>query len=513
MSENKTLEEQATKAVRVIAKHRQSQYLSIWIDSDFAGNVQNEMDPATGYQALQIDNRSIDDDMILTQYNSLVEDNPTSAEYFTRALSAIARERNSSMLLDHLHNVAAKEPQGVPGEPVGLENIGNTCYLNSLLQFLFTMNELRRLVLAFDEYKMVLDDMSMEAKRVGQRRVSLREVQSAQKFVDSLALLFRGMIQTPQSSIKPEQELARLTLETAIVKEKLRRRSTLKLNERPSLGAIDHMPVLGPLPKDEPTTNGIADSAVVQSPTNDAVVDPLDVDASKIDATVDEVAVDDTKMDDNSSDVTLVSKAGSEQAGKMSDQGQPAVVDNKENVSPVKPSSWTAAASPWTGQPLEPTPTSKLKVQDQASSTNNADNAAGLDPALMRFAPPPGKPPPVPPRKPIQNPTTTLEEYARQQDVTEVLNHCIIQLSYAMRPTGFDNSGEQRDEVHDLFFGQQVVHTLPQKVPPVTLPFLNIITRVFQQPPDVYAAIDNEFDLQDAQNGAKTYTSHVCLQY
>ncbi|ETI26424.1 hypothetical protein G647_03201 [Cladophialophora carrionii CBS 160.54] len=513
-SENKTLEDQAIQAVRLIARHRQSRFLTQWIDSGFSADAHNVMEAAEGYQVLQIENRAVEDEMVLLQYTMAVEDNPGSVDHYNRALTAIARERKSSILLDQLHSAAPREPQGTPEEPVGLENIGNTCYLNSLLQFLFTMNELRRLVLDFDRYKMGLDEKSMETKRVGQRKVSVKEVQSAQKFVDSLASLFRGMIQTPQSSIKPEQELARLTLETESVKEKMRRRSTLKSNERPSLGSIDNMPLLGPLPKDDSAANGAPDSAVAQSPAEaDTIGDPLSTfDASILDAASGADAVDDATMNDNSSEITLVSKPDSEQntaegLNEQEQQEQSSAVDNKENVSPIKPPMTTMAASPWTGQPLEPTAASMLNAQAPASSEQTTDKGTDIDPELMRFAPPPGKPPPVPPRKPIQNPTTTLEEYARQQDVTEVMNHCIIQLSYAMRPTGFDKSGEQRDEIHDLFFGQQIVHTEPQKEPPVTLPFLNIITRVFQRPSDVYAAIDNEFDLQDAQSGARAYTS------
>lgn len=477
------------------------------------------MDPAEGYSALQIQNREIDDEMILLQYKMAVEENPGSVDFYNRALTAIAIGRKSSILLDTLQSEAPKVPHGTPEEPVGLENIGNTCYLNSLLQFLFTMTELRRLVLDFDEYKMSPDEKSMEQKRVGQRKVSVKEVQSAQKFVDNLAHLFHGMIETPQSSIRPEQELARLTLETESVKEKMRRRSTLKSNERPGPAAFDGMLGLGSLPITDEDTNGVTDGIVVQSPAEanhyfDPFADSNNLkDESARDAMESGPATDDASMNDNSSEITLVSRPDSERdATEVTDgHAQSSALNDKENVSPVKPST-TLAASPWTGLPMESTAPSASSAQAATGSHDTtADKTSDVDPELMRYAPPPGKPPPVPPRKPVQNSTTTLEEYARQQDVTEVMNHCIIQLSYAMRPTGFDKSGEQRDEIHDLFFGQQIVHAQPQKEPPVTLPFLNIITRVFQRPSDVYAAIDTEFDLQETQGGAKAFTSIAAL--
>lgn len=139
------------------------------------------MEPAEGYQALQIQNREVEDEMVILQYTMAVEENPASVEFYTKALTAIANGRNSSVLFDHLHARAPQAPQGTSEEPVGLENIGNTCYLNSLLQVLFTTTDLRKVVLNFEEYKMALDGNSIERKRVGQRKISLQEVQTAQK--------------------------------------------------------------------------------------------------------------------------------------------------------------------------------------------------------------------------------------------------------------------------------------------------------------------------------------------
>ncbi|EXJ77985.1 hypothetical protein A1O3_09144 [Capronia epimyces CBS 606.96] len=514
-NDNKALEGQANQAVRLIANHRRSSMLAKWMEAGFAAAP--TMDAADGYQALQISNHDIDDEMIMLQYNMAVEENPGSVDFYTKALTAIARGRGSSTLLDHVNSRVRQEPpEAILEEPVGLENIGNTCYLNSLLQFLFTMTQLRHIVLNFDDYKMSLDEGSMEQKRVGQRRVSLKEVQTAQKFVASLAALFRGMIQTPQLSIRPDQELARLTLETESVKEKMRRRSTLKSADRPSLGDVANKLMLGPLTLAEYERIGVdVAGAIVQSPADgDAVEDPLanlgtaqQESGNSPDQT--EQGDADIAMDDNSSEATLVSKPDSDQVMLDGTSGQESsALDNKENIAPNKAATSPKANSSSTAEPLAPSSPSRLNTQ---AGTASQDATAGDDDLTKseppKYQPPPGKPPPIPPRKPVQTSTSTLEEYARQQDVTEVMNHCIIQLSCAMRPTGFDKSGEQEDEVHDLFFGQAVIHSRPEKAVPQPVPFLNIITRVYHQPTDVYAAIDNEYDLQDAQDGTQSYTS------
>jgi ubiquitin carboxyl-terminal hydrolase 25 len=318
------------------------------------------------------------------------------------------------------------------------------------------------------------------------------------------------MIETPQSAIRPEKELARLTLETQSAKERFRRRSTL-MSDRPSLGHIDSQPILGPLPQSAALVNGAYDGTVLQSPMK---VEPAAVNLDKIfesgneaQPAIDGIEPDTTSDKDNSSEATLVSRPGSISPPVIDSQTveeQQAILDNKENLSPTKE---TPSAHVDEHEMLPLRPASPSKVNAQAGALSNPEKSSDETIAPIVYAPPSGKPPPVPPRKPVEPTTDILEEYARQQDVTEVIAHCLFQFSCAMRPTGVDKSGEQLDEIHDLFFGQNISHVTGGKDGPTTVQFFNIITRVANEPNDVYAALDTEYDLSVRDNGTSAFLS------
>ena len=139
------------------------------------------MDINQAYNRLQISDRTVDDQTVLVAFKYFYEEAPSRIDDLRSALRVIAADRNSKMLLNFLHSRVSDEKHP-PGEwPVGLANIGNTCYLNSLLQFYFTIKPLRQLVHDFEEYKLDLDMESSVKRTVGSRRVSRGEVQRAQK--------------------------------------------------------------------------------------------------------------------------------------------------------------------------------------------------------------------------------------------------------------------------------------------------------------------------------------------
>jgi len=61
--------------------------------------------------------------------------------------------------------------------PAGLENIRNTCYLNSILQYLYTVKTVREIVLDWERYGLENTEEKLKARRIdpGSTRVERGE--------------------------------------------------------------------------------------------------------------------------------------------------------------------------------------------------------------------------------------------------------------------------------------------------------------------------------------------------
>lgn len=91
--------------------------------------------------------------------------------------------------------------------PVGLVSHGNTCYLNSLLQYYFSLKPLRDIVTDYNEYKMDTSESQEKLERVGHSIMSIQEIQGGQKFADELRHLFERMVKDRGPAVRPEQDL------------------------------------------------------------------------------------------------------------------------------------------------------------------------------------------------------------------------------------------------------------------------------------------------------------------
>ncbi|KAJ6083953.1 hypothetical protein N7486_010753 [Penicillium sp. IBT 16267x] len=282
VNDNPPCKDLADKAVQLIAESRKSDGLSHFIKT--GETVAGDMDSGDAYRMLQIPDRTADEDAVMAAYTICVDENPGQAEVYGRALRIIAREMDST-LLKSMAGITTETEQNLSEWPVGLQNIGNTCYLNSLLQFYFSIKPYRELVLNIEKYQMdTANEASMTGKKVGSRRVSGKEIERSLRFLTELRILFRDMISSHKSYVTPSQELARLTLISPGNEAAIRRRSTIGASRTHGLGDINGAPVLGPLGPAQPIAE---DQKEQQTPS---------------------VATDNVAISDAGSEATLVSE-------------------------------------------------------------------------------------------------------------------------------------------------------------------------------------------------------------
>ncbi|CAI6338812.1 unnamed protein product [Periconia digitata] len=197
--------EVARKAVEIIAQHRNSQRLRELLATGEMSVL--PMDTAEAYQLLCINDRtaSVDMQVLASSVDIMIETTPQMEAKYKEAMAIIQRDQESTK-----QQQQPKHP--LDSWPVGCANIGNTCYLNSVLQFLFTVKPVRDMVLDCEKFMQDLDPKSLEKKRVGRTAVSLARAKTGQQFVRELQKLFQQMITSPTTSIRPDRTLAALAL-------------------------------------------------------------------------------------------------------------------------------------------------------------------------------------------------------------------------------------------------------------------------------------------------------------
>ncbi|KAJ2760776.1 ubiquitin-specific protease ubp2 [Coemansia sp. BCRC 34490] len=77
--------------------------------------------------------------------------------------------------------------------PVGLTNIGNTCYLNSILQFIYSVAPIRHAVMRYGDAQ-TWNEALVLGRRDGGQLLTLDEVRRALRFVELLKKLFSSLI-------------------------------------------------------------------------------------------------------------------------------------------------------------------------------------------------------------------------------------------------------------------------------------------------------------------------------
>ncbi|CAK7201864.1 ubiquitin-specific protease ubp2 [Sporothrix eucalyptigena] len=94
--------------------------------------------------------------------------------------------------------------------PVGLENIRNTCYLNSILQYFYTVKPIHTILENIDELGLPNTEASLQSRRIdpGSTHLEKSEAYAGRQFVEQISSLYHDMQMSQESALRPQQRLA-----------------------------------------------------------------------------------------------------------------------------------------------------------------------------------------------------------------------------------------------------------------------------------------------------------------
>ncbi|KAL5114379.1 ubiquitin-specific protease ubp2 [Pleosporales sp. CAS-2024a] len=278
-SDNPATLETARKAVSIIAEHRNSARLRQWLKDGHMD--QPEMDLGEAYALFSISDRTakVDFDVMKTTIAFAPAD---SAEKMQKAYQMIEQDQATNH--NNRSNQSEVRRNSYPLEtwPVGLRNIGNTCYLNSVLQFLFTIKPLRDMVLDCDNY---LQDPTPDAiigKKVGRTVVTAQRVEVAQKFIRELRTFFKHMITAPTDTVQPAIDLAALALCKTDTPQSEVNAPESDEKKDDGAGPIEGAPAMSPMPapmenNSEALKTSSADSVMGDDDKSDTSMQAMDM--------------------------------------------------------------------------------------------------------------------------------------------------------------------------------------------------------------------------------------------
>jgi ubiquitin carboxyl-terminal hydrolase 25/28 len=269
------LEEIGRKAVSIIAQARNSSFLKSWLEGDDPSQKTMNIDEALPLLGVDTTLDQIDATVWPSIFSARRSDKP--GVQTERAIAAVQKALAGP-------STGANAEHAPETWPVGLRSHGNTCYLNSLLQYYFSLKPLRDIVMDYDQYKMDISAGQEKLERVGQRRVSTQEILGGKKFADELRHLFGRMIKDRDTAVKPEQDL--------VCRAFLDPRDFAELEAQKS-------------GNDSGNDSAIDDSTMPDLTSNNNVEEPKELDGLQSSASSQTLQADDHSMDGQTGDVQM----------------------------------------------------------------------------------------------------------------------------------------------------------------------------------------------------------------
>lgn len=200
------------KCLLSIAVGRKSYILMNYIEKKLPGLQRKlHISLADALRILEVQSSAKEFEVISNFQTKLSESslgNDVDIRTLREAFRVIAEEKKSEIMFSFLQQ-GKIDSSLLPPEnwPTGLDNIGNTCYLNSLLQYYFCIKPLRNTILEFDHNANAVH----KKRKIGGRFVEDSELERSAQFMYRLQALFDEMITTRKRCVQPSKELAYLS--------------------------------------------------------------------------------------------------------------------------------------------------------------------------------------------------------------------------------------------------------------------------------------------------------------
>lgn len=423
---------------------------------------------------LEVSKEASDFEIILKFQEKLTlsEIGDTAAFFALReSLRVLAEEKKSEILFRFLHS-GQIDSSLLPAEdwPAGLDNIGNTCYLNSLLQYYFCIKPLRETILSFDDSKVM--ELKGKKRKVGGRNVEDLELLRSAQFILRLQALFKEMITTRKRCVQPTKELAYLSFLP------LSRGVEFKDPEASAEGSKPYSQTEsseygGFYPSSgvsKPYSEGHKDSSEVSKPYSEA--EASEGPETKVSGS--ESALDSEAMDEDPTTALENDKENSKAANSEADAEELPSEFSSEVALGINDSTKSNFEAPTLG----------FNELTKANSSAEASELLSISDDQM---------------------DSTIE-VGRQQDVTECIENVTFQIETALEPENIEQDGEQFDMIKKLFCGETKQTIIPldeegnQKQSRSSIErFFSLIINVSDHPKSIYDSLDTYFS-QDVMN-------------